>query len=192
MTAFGYRLSSVLVHDGRKHAELAMGQLVGPQPDAVKAFVTQCERFVAYALIGRPAYAGNGSERSESKEGGSLDPNGHDPYLLIKSVTATGRRVDVVVEYGREGDFESLLHRDRTPSQPMRGKAASRTYRLIFFFPTTGTKGIMISETRGMSHAGEILLQWLSVSNQREAVTVTGNTIITDRKSTRLDSSHWE
>lgn len=181
MTAFGYRLSTVVVHDGAKHKELPMGKLVGGEADAVKAFVKQCERFVGYALIGRPTYADKSSGRNESPEGGSLDPKGHDPYLLIKSVTADGRRVDVSVEYGREGDFESLLHRDRTPSQPMRGKAASRTYRLIFFFPTTGSKGIMISETRGVTHAGEILLHWLSVTNQRESVTVTDGSLVQNK-----------
>jgi hypothetical protein len=173
VTAFGFRLSTVVVHAGMKRDELAMGKLVGGEPDAVKAFVSQCAGYVDYALIGQPVYAGRGRGRDESPEGGALDANGHDSYLMIKSVTADGRRVDVVVEYGREGDFETLIHRDRTPSLPMRGKAASRVYRMIFFFPTTGSKGIMIAETRGTSYAGETLLRWLSVANQRASVSVT-------------------
>lgn len=182
MTAYGFRLSTVVVYAGSKQDELTMGKLVGGEADAVKAFVTQCERFVEHALIGQPTYAGRGGAREQSEEGGSLDPKGHDPYLLIKKVTSDGRRVDVVVEYGREGDFEVLLNRDRSPSQLMRGKAAARTYRLIFFFPTTGSKGIMISETRGLTHAGEALLKWLSVANQRAAVTVTGDEVVTTKK----------
>src|SRR3546814_817557 len=57
-------------------------------------------------------------------------------------------------------------------SESMKKRAAVRRYTVWMLFPVAGDYAFMVSETRGRSYAGELLLQWLTRSLQRESVTV--------------------
>jgi hypothetical protein len=102
------------------------------------------------------------------------------PYLHVVSSTVSGRKLKVIVDYGREGDFDHLLSQGSAP-RSMHGLAAARTYRVWFLVPPIGTTIYMISETKGQSFAGEALVDRLRVENQRQACTPNGAALDVDR-----------
>ncbi len=90
--------------------------------------------------------------------------------LFLRKVSQHGRRLDLLFDYGVEGDYETLLESTGAYS-PMTGKAGGRGYRLWLVFPETGNAAVMVSEVKGRTHVGEVLFHWLRCLNQRDAVT---------------------
>jgi len=119
--------------------------------------------------LGAPTYFV--SEEMEEQRESEMAAATELPYFILEEVKRNDRVLEFRVRIGRESDHDGLMGRDGS-SEPMRERAAVRRFGVWIVFPSAGDYAFMISETRGRTYVGELLLQWLTRSLQREAVTV--------------------
>ncbi len=171
MTAYGFRLHKVTAHAGLSRPELDLSN-VGGGAAAIGVLQSRLDALAGQTIVGSPKYAQHPSDLAPVAPA-ALAKDMTRPYMHIQFVIRSGRRIKVTLDYGREGDYNSLLDSTGAP-RPMTGLAASRTYRVWFLVPPGGTVAYMVSETKGQSFAGEALLDRLRVENQRAACSVRG------------------
>ena len=172
LTAYGYRLHTLAAYKGRSRAPLDFGDLSegGIGTSAVSELESHLLRLKNILLFGSASYVNLPADLDP------VDPTivrkqaKTHPYLVVRSVSRVGQRIKVLVDYGREGDYEILLSADGAPSLELKGKAAARSYRIWFLVPSVGESGFMVSETKGRTHAGAALVHWLRVQNQHGSV----------------------
>lgn len=175
MTAYGYRLHQVLVHPARKQSTLDMSK-VYPTGDsknsvhAIELLLKQLTGLVDHPLVGSPTYLTDRPQPLDDGEPEEGAAGKRQPMLFLRRVSQHGRRLELLFDYGVEGDYETLLDVSGE-SSPMTGKAGGRGYRLWLVFPEAGNAALMVSEVKGRTHVGEVLFHWLRCMNQREAVT---------------------
>lgn len=171
MVAYGFRLFLVEVHLGRKHAPMELDDLLeaGRLGPAVEELHRHLLDLQDRLLFGPATYRTAPLEDGEDDEVETDKRNKRHPYVRIHDVTRQANRVDVSLDYGREGDYELLIRQDGSEAS-LRRSASTNPFRLTFYFPRVGTQAVMISETRGRTSSGLALLNWLKVKNQHEAV----------------------
>lgn len=171
MTAYGMRLYKLSAHNARSTKDLPLNDLTdcGVQGDACLALHVSLKAIEGQLFVGKPAYLGNALQTSSVPAASQSPSVSAVPYLRVIKVSRSRRRVDVVVEYGREGDYESVISSATKQSEPMDGKATARTYRVMFLVPLNGSSLYMACETKGRTQGGEALVHTLKVSNQHEA-----------------------
>lgn len=176
MTAYGFRIYEMTAHQGRKIPPIDLSSLkvCGVSSSALDELHRHLTSLRGILLVGPANYR---LEPFDPDDDSSLSSNvtKKHPYLQITNVERQAERIDVTVEYGREGDYDILLSRDGSPRLELKQKAAARAYRVAFLVPPHGVRAVMVSETRGRSTAGEALMHWLRVRNQHEAVTFAAN-----------------
>ncbi len=119
--------------------------------------------------LGAPTYYV--SEEHEEQRESEMAAATELPYFVLEDVKRDDRVIEFRVRIGRESDHDGLMKRDGS-SEPMSERAAVRRFSVWMVFPAAGDYAFMISETRGRTYVGELLLQWLTRTLQREAVTV--------------------
>lgn len=137
---------------------------------AVQLLSEQLTELVGHPLVGSPTYLTDKPQPVDGEESEEGLVRKRKPMLFLRQVAQHGRRLDLLFDYGVEGDYETLLEASGAYS-PMTGKAGGRGYRLWLIFPETGKAAVMVSEVKGRTHVGEVLMHWLRCMNQREAVT---------------------
>ena len=175
MTAYGFRLHKVTAHAGLTRPELDLSNVSagGPAIEAFDALKDRIDAIAGSTIVGSPTYASTPNDLLPAVPG-ALRRNTTRPYMHVRLVSWSGRTIKVTLDYGREGDFNTLLEHNGAP-RPMEGLAASRTYRVWFVVPASGTVIYMVSEVKGQSSAGEALLDRLRVENQHAACWVAGS-----------------
>lgn len=172
MTAYGYRLFTIDAYLGRSRNELDFENLSdgGVDSNAVDELERHLRAIDGELLFGAATYRNDPPNPDEEEDEISSKVTKRHPYLRVRSVARSGQRIQVAVEYGREGDYEYLLSQDGSANIEMRGKATARVYRVWFLIPRKGTSGFVVSETRGRTNAAAVLVHWMRVQNQHQAV----------------------
>lgn len=176
MAAYGYRLFTIeaFLRRSRTKGDLTDLSDLGVGTDGATELVRHLTDNKDSLLVGAANYRRVGDFEDEGDD--LVRASRKHPYLVVRDVQREGNRVEVQVEYGREGDYEILLSSDGSETIEMKGRAAARRYRVWFIFPerqTEGKTGFVISETRGRTHAATALVHWLRVQNQRAVSRVT-------------------
>lgn len=149
MAAVGFKVYAfhAVKRKGRSPEDLGVA---GGTHAATVADVLEANREVL--LSGRPDYFDLRGEVPDADEG--------DFELRINSVSRVGRSVHCEVSYGKVGGHDDLLQRDGSATSIARDSAARR-YRVDFYFPETGSEGIIVAEVRGRTTPISDLLAWL-------------------------------
>lgn len=178
MTAYGFRLHKITAHAGLSRPELDLSDVGDGSATqaAIDALMDRLDALVGTTIVGSPTYAQHPSDLVPSGPT-ALPRNTTRPYMYVRFVNRSGRRIKVTLDYGREGDYNTLLDNGGAP-RPMDGLAASRTFRVWFLVPPSGKVAYMVSEVKGQSFAGEALLDRLRVENQRAVCSVRGGDLL--------------
>jgi hypothetical protein len=171
MATYGYRVHTMHPFLKRSEDELLIedvSQAGGP----TDAFLHLYESLLALqgkTNVGSPTYF-QSTEADEAKL--AANEKAEDlSYLTVLNVDHIGRVMTVSVETGKEADHDALVGRDGS-HENIKKKAAVRRSSIVFDFPSRGSAALMISEVRGRSFAGELLLAWVTRTAQRATVSV--------------------
>ena len=145
MTAYGMRLYKVTAHKSRATKDLPLDNLssCGITVDAAQELSRSLKAIQGQLFVGKSEYL-TGQSRPPSAA-----PTTARPYLRVTDVSIDRRRLDVVVEYGREGDYESIISSSTQLSEPMNDKATARRYRVIFLIPPSEHLSSWLVRPRG-------------------------------------------
>jgi hypothetical protein len=175
MTTYGYRIHTLEPRLGRArelNGAMALEDVsaAGGDTDAFEQFKKELlELQDAKTQLGTPAFYVD--EITDAERQAKLDETDGVPYFEVTDVQVEDRRIRVTVETGREQDHDALVSRDGT-HEPIERKAAVRGMQVVLLFPQVGPMAIMLSEVRGQTYVGELLIKWLTRRAQHAAVTV--------------------
>lgn len=93
------------------------------------------------------------------------------PYFVLEEVTRADRVLRFAVQVGKESDHDRLVARDGS-GEPMTKRAAVRRLYAWMIFPAAGDHALLVSETRGRTYIGALLVEWLTRTLQRNAVSL--------------------
>ncbi|MGM1030613.1 MAG: hypothetical protein ACQEWM_12215 [Actinomycetota bacterium] len=173
MVAWGFRVHTMQPRVKRSQKFLSI-QDVSEAADSTDAYdeVLKAARELEGDLkFGSPTYFIDDETEAERKER-ELASDGL-PYFSLEKVTPSERVLRFEIQIGRESDHDGLRSRDGT-SEPMEKRAAVRTLHAWMIFPAAGEYAFLVSETRGRTYVGELLVQWLTRTLQRNSVSVNG------------------
>lgn len=175
MAVYGYRIHTMEPHIARKRTEDSFLKVedvskAGGEVDALDQFAAELRALrEASTQLGSPTYYIDDTHEEAREQ--AIEEADDLPYFEVVEVRQDGRVLEVIVETGREADHDALVSRDGT-HEPIKRKAAVRRSLVLFVFPLRGNMAVMVSEVRGRSYAGELLVQWITRRAQRSAVTV--------------------
>jgi hypothetical protein len=171
---YGYRIHTVQpqIQRSRRYLQINDVSSVASSEDACDELENRLNGLKELGtLFGSPTYFVSAEEDMVRKE--KQDATERIPYFTVLDVTRFGRSITVAVEQGQEADHDGLRSREGD-RESIKGKAAVRDSTVIFIFPQEGPYAFMVSEVRGRSYGGERLVQWLSRTTQRDAITFDG------------------
>lgn len=173
MASYGFRIHTIHPHVRRtqEYLQIQDVSLAGGKVDALDQVYEEILALQGKTCVGTPTYYQN--EEVESARLAENDKAEDLPYFTVLNVSKVGRVLTVLVETGKEADHDALVSRDGT-HQEMKNKAAVRRSNVIIEFPKSGEAALMVSEVRGRSYAGDLLIQWLTRTAQREMISVDG------------------
>lgn len=190
LATYGYRIHEVEAHNGSGRTALPLDdmKLVGLQGDAYDALYNQLCAIQDEIFVGPATYLRTRADE-EARAKAANDADVFHPYLVVRRVYRTGRRIDVAVEFGKEGDYELLLSRDNRPPEALTGRAPARQYPVSFHVPRKGKTAYMVSATKGRTYVGEVLLHRLRVENQRAVCSLDKNDALVEKPFIRWSSA---
>lgn len=190
LATYGYRIHEVEVNNAGGRTALALDDLkfAGLQGDAYDALYDQLTAMKNKIYIGNATYLRTRADET-ARIKAVQDPTVLHPYMVVRNVYRTNRRIDVTVEFGKEGDYESLLSRDNRPPEALIGRAPVRPYAVSFHMPRKGTTAYMVSATKGRTYVGEALLHRVRVENQRAVCVLDKNDALVEKPFIRWSSS---
>jgi hypothetical protein len=171
MATYGFRIHTIQPHVRRTQDYLKVEDVskAGGATDALDQLYGEILALQGKTNVGRPTFFQ--SPDVDEVRAAELDDEDNLPYFTILSVDKVGRRLEVSVETGREADHDALVSRTGQ-HEDIKNKAAVRRSTVIIDMPLTGEYGIMVSEVRGRSYAGDVLFEWLTRTAQRAVVSI--------------------
>jgi hypothetical protein len=178
MAMYGFRVYTLepQVRRTKKMLKVEDVSEAGGATGALEAMHEQLLAIQGTTNVGQPTYFQNALV--DASRQADIDKAEDVPYFTVLRVDKIGRTIKVLVETGREQDHDGLRTR-AGKQEPIKKKAAVRTFSVAFIVPSNGDAALMVAEVRGrFSSVGEILLQWMTRSAQRANATVDakGNT----------------
>jgi hypothetical protein len=172
MTTYGYRIHTLQPHVRRTQEWLQLDDVsaAGGDSDPLEQVYTELTALLNVTKLGTPTFIVDSQHEELRLQ--EIEDADDVPYFTVLKVHRDGRVLEVIVETGKEADHDGLRSRDGT-QEPIKRKAAVRTSSVILLFPSKGDFAIMVSEVRGRTSAGELLMQWVTRTAQRGAFTET-------------------
>lgn len=161
MSVYGFRIHEVTAHPARKRPRLEFGG--AGLDDPIGTLKQQI------SLVEGRTFVRDATYDLEGGSGSTVTVPARTPVLRVDKVQCSGNRAEFSLSYGRTGEHAFVMRTDGQPDLPLDDAAPSRHYNAVLYLPRAGDRALLLSEVKGRTFAGMMLMKRLSVEAARAA-----------------------
>ncbi len=182
-TMYGFRVHTIQPRVRRTQEFLEVDDVseAGGARDALEQVHNELLTLMGRTYVGRPTFFQ--SDADDAARQSAIEDSDEEPYFTLLDVKRIGRTLELIVETGKEADHDGLRARDGS-TESLKRKAAIRRSVVLLHFPKKGREAFMVSETRGRTWTGELVIQWMTRTAQRASV-------VKDSEGIRKEEAPW-